>query len=352
MMTRAALITLCIAATLCLWAAPSARADAAADWQQIQALDSAPPTGQWKNREEARAGTLEYLAKQEQALRAFVTGYPDDAHAPDAKLRLAHLLATRADLEQSPRERREAEAILDQLEREPAMRDRRADVEFARISIFMQRVDAISGSNRDALLEKARAFGKEFPDDRRLAALFAEVASVFEDEPKTARGLLEQARPVAKTPELRARIDDDLKRLALLGKPLEMKWTSVSGTGIDLGKLRGKVVLIYFFATWSAPSMAELDWVRRLGAQGADIQALGICLDNVPETVPAMLAEHGITWPVYCDGLGWQGPLVRGLGINALPVLWIVNREGILVSLDARQDANALIDKALRQSAP
>ena len=240
-----ALIPLCVAAALFLGAAaPAARADAAADWQQVQALDSAPPTGQWKTREEARAGTLEYLAKQEQALRAFIAGYPDDAHAPDAKLRLAHLLATRADLEQSPRERREAEAVLDQLEREPAMRDRRADVEFARISIFMQRVDAIMGTNRAALLEKARGFAKEFPEDRRLAALLAEVASVFEDQPKTARALLEQARPVARTPELQARIGDDLKRLDLLGKPLEMKWNSVAGTSIDLEKLRGKVVLM------------------------------------------------------------------------------------------------------------
>ena len=122
---------------------------------------------------------------------------------PDAKLRLAHLLATRADLEQDPRERRASDAVLDELEQEPAMKERRADVEFARVSIFMQRVDALTGENRDALLEKARGYAKEFPDDRRVAPLLAEVASAFEDEPKTARGLLEEALPKAKTPELR-----------------------------------------------------------------------------------------------------------------------------------------------------
>ena len=343
-----ACIGFCAAAVLLLGAAAIARADAAGEWQQIEAMDANAPAGHWKTREEARTGAIEYLGKQEETLRMFIAAYPGDAHVPDARLRLAHLLATRGDLDQNPRERREAEAVLDELEGEPAMRDRRADVEFARLSIFMQRVDAVTGSNRDALLERARAFANEFPDDRRVAALLAEVASAFDDQPKTARALLEEARPKAKTAELQARIGDDLKRLALLGKPLDMKWTSVQGTGIDLGTLRGKVVLIYFFASWSAPSMLELDWVRQLAAGTASVQPLGICLDNDPVAVPSMLADRGITWPVYCDGRGWQGDLVRSLGVNALPMLWIVDRRGNLLSLDARQDADALIEKASR----
>jgi len=349
---RRGLMRLAVAGGMLLCAAGNARADAAGDWQQIEAMDASPPPGDWKTREEAQAGALEYLAKQEEGLRAFIAAYPDDAHAPDAKLRLAHLLATRADLKQDPRERREADALLDALEKEPAMRDRRADVEFARISIFMQRVDAISGTNRDTLLEKARAFAKSFPDDHRVAALLAEVASVFDDEPKTARALLAEARPTAKTPELQSRIDDDLKRLGLLGKPLEMQWTSVQGPRIDLEKLRGKVVMIYFFASWSAPSLYEMDWVKQLAGRAGpeSLETLGICLDNDPVAVPGLLVDHDIPWPVCCDGRGWQGELVRSLGINALPELWIVDREGILRSIDAKQDAEALIDRAARQT--
>lgn len=339
-----------VVAGLLLGASGSARGDAAADWKQIEAMETNAPAAQWKTREEAQAGAIEYLEKQEQALRAFIAGYPQDAHAPDAKMRLAHLLATLGDLEQEPRLRREADGVLDELEQEPEMRDRRADVEFARVSIFMQRVDAVAGGNRDTMLDKARAFAKEFPDDRRVASLLAEVASAFEDEPKTACALLEQARAKAQTDELRARIDDDLKRLALLGKPLKMEWMSVQGTRVDLERLRGKVVLIYFFASWSAPSMAELDWVQQLAGSSESVQALGICLDKDPVAVPWTLTGRGIEWPVYCDGQGWQGQLVRSLGINSLPELWIVDRQGILRSVDAKQDAETLIERALRQS--
>ena len=248
-------------------------------------MDKNPPSsGQWKNRREAEDGTVEYLGKQERALRGFIADYPKEPRVPEAKLRLAHLLATRAEIEQEPRGLRESDAVLDELEREPAMKDRRADVEFARVSIFMQQVDALTGANREALLEKALDYARQFPDDRRVAALLAEVATAFENEPKRAEALLDEAQPKAKTPQLRARISDDLKRLALVGKPLEMKWTAVDGTRVDMEKLQGKVVLIYFFAKWSTPSMMTLDWVRRLAGRfpSESIQTLGICLDDEP----------------------------------------------------------------------
>jgi thiol-disulfide isomerase/thioredoxin len=345
-MTRAALALLYIVALA------TARGAATDDWAAIVAMDKNPPADHWTSREEAQSATLDYLAKQETILRNFIATYPQDPHTPDARLRLAHLLATRADLQQDDAGRRAADSLLDDIESDPAMRDRRADVEFARISIFMQRVDAISGANRDTLLDKSRAFAKAFPDDRRVAPLLAEVASAFDDSPSTARSLLEQAQIVARTDEIKARIADDLKRLDMLGKPVAMKWTSVQGPQIDLKKLRGKVVLVYFFASWSPPSMAELTWVKQLATSlPADaIQPLGICLDPDPYAVPAMLSDQGIDWPTFCDGRRWQGTLVRSLGINEIPELWIIDRRGILRSLDAKQDAVDLIQNAARDT--
>jgi len=349
-MRAGAWVRVCAVGALLLGATGIASGDADGDWGQIEAMEKNAPAGQWTTQQEAEEGTLEYLGKQEDALRGFINNYPDDARVPEATLRLAHLLATRADIDQDPRERRASEAMLDELERSPAMKNRRADVEFARVSIFMQRVDALTGEKRDALLEKARGYAKDFPDDRRVAPLLAEVASAYEDEPKTARGLLEQALPKAATAELKARIGDDLKRLGLLGKPLEMKWLATDGTKVDMQNLQGKVVLVYFFASWSAPSMLELGWVKQIEESSESIQALGICLDADPVSVPDVMSEHGITWPVYCDGRGWQGELVRSLGINSLPTLWIVDREGILRALDAKQDAPAIIERAMGES--
>ena len=92
--------------------------------------------------------------------------------------------------------------------------------------------------------------------------------------------------------------------------------------------------------------MLELDWVRQLADRGPHIRALGVCLDSDPVAVPSMLADRKIPWPVYCDGRGWQGDLVRRLGLNAIPALWIVDRKCVLRALDARENAVTIIDSA------
>jgi len=112
-------------------------------------------------------------------------------------------------------------------------------------------------------------------------------------------------------------------------------------------------VLIYFFAEWSPPSMAKLDWVRELGARfpARDVKMLGISLDENQAALAANLAAHKITWPVFFDGKGWESPLVRSLGINALPTLWIVDQKGNLRALNARteRETSALIAQLLRE---
>ena len=49
-------------------------------------------------------------------------------------------------------------------------------------------------------------------------------------------------------------------------------------------------------------------------------------------------------------GGGGKGDLVRSLGINELPDLWIVDRDGVLRALDAKEYAEGLIRKAMRES--
>ena len=56
-----------------------------------------------------------------------------------------------------------------------------------------------------------------------------------------------------------------------------------------------------------------------------------------------------MTWPVACDGKGWESPLVRGLGINALPTVWLLDAHGRLRSLNALESAVAQARQLLRE---
>ena len=178
--------------SLAVWCLLGACAFAGADedWQQIKALDAGP--GQkFQSREEAMRVTAQFLEKQERAYRSFLALYPDDAHALDVKLRLAHLLAVKADFTGDPALTDEAQQLLEKLAADPSTPAARlADVDFARLSLFMRSVKPGDPTTRAELLKRVCAFQKAFPSDRRVAPLLAETATLFDDDPSQKQSLL------------------------------------------------------------------------------------------------------------------------------------------------------------------
>jgi len=322
-------------------------AGAEEDWNQIVALDAGPQE-HFTTREKALRVTTEFLGKQEYAYRQFLLQYPADAHALEVKLRLAHLLAVQADLQNDPSLKTESTALLDKLAADPALpENRRADVEFSRLSLFMKGVKNGGDSMREELLERIHAFQKKFPADARVASLLVETATLFDDRPAQKQWLLMEAQSLTKDDGLKHRIADDLHRISLLNTQVALKFTATNGKTVEVSKLTGKVVVICFFATWSPPSLLTLahlpDW------PDDQVQVLGISLDRDPHGLDQLLAESKITWPVACDGKGWQGSIVRGFSINALPTVWVLDRIGRLRALNASDDPDSVVQALLRE---
>jgi hypothetical protein len=48
--------------------------------------------------------------------------------------------------------------------------------------------------------------------------------------------------------------------------------------------------------------------------------------------------------PVYFDGKSWESPLVRKFGVNALPTVWVIDRRGILRSLNAGENLADVVE--------
>jgi thiol-disulfide isomerase/thioredoxin len=134
------------------------------------------------------------------------------------------------------------------------------------------------------------------------------------------------------------------------GKPVELKFTSVDGKAIDLSKMKGKVVLIDFWATWCPPCRAEVPDVvatyKKFHDQGFEIA--GISLDQNKDSLLAFTKEHEMTWPQYFDGKGWDNDISKGFGIDEIPAMWLVGKDGNLISTDARDDLAGQVEKALK----
>ena len=112
---------------------------------------------------------------------------------------------------------------------------------------------------RESVVWSAQNFTAKYPGDRRGPRLLVEAATVCDDVPNQKRDLLEEALRLTDEEPLKRRIADDLRRVDLLGKPLDLRMSSVSDGQIDLAKLRGNVVVLIF---WSADSPHSLLWLR------------------------------------------------------------------------------------------
>lgn len=322
------------------WAGPDE------DWAKIEALDRGP--GQLsENSVQARAVVAAFLQKQEELLRAFLAGHREDARATDAKLRLAHLLAVKGDMQADQKLTAQAWSLLGELEK-TAPPERRADVDFARISILMRTIDLREPGVEQKLLGQLQGFEKKYPQEKRLPALLVEVATLFDEQPRQKRKLLEKALAQCSSEALRQRITDDLKRLDLLGRPLELELELLEGGSFSVANQRGQVVVLCFFAEWSPPSLRALSRLKSAVESVGAIQVVGISLDPDKQALKARLEAMKINWHVSQQAAGWESPLVRSLGINALPTLWAVDKKGCVHVLRAQSNLEAALKQLVR----
>jgi thiol-disulfide isomerase/thioredoxin len=125
----------------------------------------------------------------------------------------------------------------------------------------------------------------------------------------------------------------------LLGQPapdLIAPRLDAPGEIIDLAKLRGRPVLVDFFATWCKPCAAIAPAVARFAQLHPEVQIIGLSLDNAQTIadLPAFIAAHAVTWPIIGEKAGWDGEIDDVWGINAIPSLVLIAADGSMAAND------------------
>lgn len=123
-----------------------------------------------------------------------------------------------------------------------------------------------------------------------------------------------------------------------LGQPIAITGPTLDGRHFDLAEYRGKVVLVDFWASWCGPCLAELPHIKaaydKYQAQGLEV--VGVSFDVERSALVEFLKVNPLPWPQIFfdqdDARGFQNPLGRHHGINAIPCLLLLDREGKLIA--------------------
>jgi peroxiredoxin len=201
-----------------------------------------------------------------------------------------------------------------------------------------------------AYLKGARELAKQFPNETGPRAMMMEAASMSSDEKLKKKVITELAGLKG---EKFARITDrakaELKKMNAIGNPVAIKFTAVDGRKVDLSKMKGKVVLIDFWATWCGPCVAEIPNVKKTYAKlhKKGFEIVGISLDSKEDKLTEFVADKGMTWPQHFDGKGWSNTIAKEFGIRSIPAMWLIDTNGNLVDMNARHNLEEKVEKLL-----
>ena len=319
------------------WGAADFSAFKTADefWAHFEELQK-KPTEKATTREAALVQAQAWLGAQQHAGDAFGKAFPTDARRWQAKL-----LALRAG------------GQIRRLAGQPTvMEDERK-----RLDEIINAADAPKNVKAEAAFLRAMTLSAEFKTKPASYIAFhaaaADFAAKYADNPLAPkmqeldiRVLLEDPTPQAGELLNKYAASTDAKqaetaksviaRRALIAelksKPVEMAFTATNGKDVDLVQMRGKVVLVFFWAAANAPSLAEMPGLvalyQELHPKGFEV--IGISLDEDKAKMQEAVKSLGMTWPQYFDGEGVKSAFASKYGVDGVPATWLIDKKGML----------------------
>lgn len=139
--------------------------------------------------------------------------------------------------------------------------------------------------------------------------------------------------------KIRQLVRSKLSRLASIENPVDLKFTALDGRQIDLAELRGKLILLDFWATWCGPCVKELPAIQAAYKKfhGRGLEVIGISMDSrgSRERLVSFVTKRNMPWPQHYEGRkhneGGNSVAAR-FGVTSIPDMFLLDRNGMIVA--------------------
>ena len=143
-----------------------------------------------------------------------------------------------------------------------------------------------------------------------------------------------------------------LTRVWEVGDPApDFKAKTLDGRVIRMSDMKGKVVLLDFWATWCGMCIAELPNLAKIVDdfdKCGDFAIVGVSVDKGPPELQRFVQRKGIAWPQIWEGPADRGAVALEYNVSSTPTTFLIGRDGRIAARDVYGDElRAAIEKLL-----
>jgi thiol-disulfide isomerase/thioredoxin len=279
----------------------------------------------------------------------FLEKFPASQHAAEAAESEEEMLLKAEEAGSSEAGSR-LDALLDKKLKAPGLNEEdRFKLRGFQVESALAKLNGKSAAEKSAASEGyARQVIAEFPK-RSDPYLFMLQTAKHMDSAK-GRALVDEVLGMAAAPdEVKQQAESILRFMNLAGHPADIQFVALDGREVDLAHLKGKVVLVDFWATWCVPCVGEIPNIKaayeQFHSQGFEV--VGISFDKDKSALENFVKSKDLAWPQYFDGKGWQNKFGQRYAITSIPAMWLLDRNGDVVDTKARNDLEEKIKRLL-----
>jgi thiol-disulfide isomerase/thioredoxin len=193
--------------------------------------------------------------------------------------------------------------------------------------------------------------GKDYSKNELVGQLFAMAAQQIQDEKEAEAFLKKAIAALGAESETAKQMQGMLINKQLVGKEMDIVGPTLKGDSFNIASLKGKVVLVDFWATWCGPCIREMPNVKSAYEKYHDkgFEIVAISLDNKREALEKYVQQEKLPWTqiIFSEekDMGWKNPLAKKFGITGIPATFLIGRDGKVIARDLRGEA---LEKAVK----